>query len=178
MTEYQFTLKFAINCTGTNIDELVERLGEAGCTDALVGIGQPGRIGLDFTREAESASKALLSAFADVKRAIPEAELVEAAPDFVGLTEIATLLGFSRQNMRKLVVQTNSAFPPPVHEGTPTIWHLATVLAWLKNRGSHEIADDLCEVAQANRQFNLAKELRELDLEPTVQRDLRHLLAF
>lgn len=112
-----------------------------------------------------------------VKRAIPDAELVEAAPDFVGLRDIAKLLGFSRQNMRKLAVQANAVFPPPVHEGTPTIWHLATVLDWLKSRGNYAIEDSLWEVAKTNRQFNLAKELHELDLEPSVQRDLHRLLA-
>ena len=177
MTEYQFTLKFSLNSLEANIDELVERLGEAGCTDALVGIGQPGRIGLDFTREAKSASAAVQSALADVKRAIPNAELIEAAPDFVGLTDIAMLLGFSRQNMRKLAVQANSMFPPPVHEGMPTIWHLATVLDWLKSRGNYEIDDSLWEVAKTNRHFNLAKELHNLDLEPTIQRDLKRLLV-
>ncbi len=80
----------------------------------------------------KSASGAVQSALAGVKRAIPDAELVDAAPDFVGLTDIAKLLGYSRQNMRKLAVQANSVFPSPVHEGTPTIWHLATVLDWLK----------------------------------------------
>jgi hypothetical protein len=32
-------------------------------------------------------------------------------------------------------------------------------------------------VAKTNRQFNLAKELHNLDLEPTVQRDLKRLLV-
>ena len=177
MTEYQFTLKFSLNSAEANLDELVERLGEAGCTDSLVGLGQPGRIGLDFTREAMSAAVAVQSALADVRRAIPNAELVEAAPDFVGLTDIAQLLGFSRQNMRKLAVQMNSEFPPPVHEGTPTIWHLATVLDWLKSRGNYVIEDSLWEVAKTNRQFNLARELHDLDLEPAVQRNLQRLLV-
>ena len=177
MTEYQFTLKFALKNPDVNIDELIERLGEAGCTDSLVGIGQPGRIGLDFTREAKSALDAVLSAFSDVKRAIPDAILVEAAPDFVGLTDIANLLGFTRQNMRKLAIQESSVFPPPVHEGTPTIWHLATVLAGLKARGTYAIEDRLLEVANANRQFNLVKELQDLDIEPAIQQNMKRLLA-
>ena len=177
MTEYRFTLKFALKNPDANIDELIEHLGEAGCTDALVGIGQPGRIGLDFTRESKSAADAVLSAFADVKRAIPEAILVEAAPDFVGLTDMANLLGFTRQNMRKLAVQASSVFPPPVHEGTPTIWHLASVLAWLKARGTYAIDESLWEVAKATRQFNLAKEMQDLAIEPSIQRDMKRLLA-
>lgn len=177
MNEYQFTLKFALGDPEADIDELVERLGEAGCTDALVGIGQPGRIGLDFTRDANSASEAVLSALADVKRAIPDALLVEAAPDLVGLTDIAKLLGFTRQNMRKLVVQASSNFPPPVHEGTPTIWHLSTVLDWLKGRGTYEVEVCLAEVAKTNMQFNLAKELLAHDIEPAFQKNVRRLLT-
>lgn len=177
MTEYEFTLKFALKNPDANIDELVERLGEAGCTDALVGIGQPGRIGLDFTREAESAEAAVLSAMADVKKAIPDAMLVEAAPDLVGLTDIANLLGFSRQNMRKLAVQASLTFPPPVHEGNPTIWNLSTVLAWLKSRGTYEIADSLLEVAKANRQVNLAKAMQDTKIKPAIRQSMQRLLA-
>jgi hypothetical protein len=62
------------------VNDLVERLGEAGCDDALVGIGQPGRIALNFTREADSAQQAFISALEDVRRAIPDAELIEAKP--------------------------------------------------------------------------------------------------
>ena len=57
--------------------ELVERLGEAGCDDAMIGVGQPGRIALRFTREAESAKHAIVSALVDVKKAIPAAKLIE-----------------------------------------------------------------------------------------------------
>jgi hypothetical protein len=38
----------------------------------------------------------------------PGAELVEASPDFVGLTDVADLVGCSRQNIRKLML-THSA---------------------------------------------------------------------
>ncbi len=71
----------------------------AGCDDALVGVGQPGRIALDFTREARSASEAVLSAIKDVQRAIPGARLIEAGPDYVGLTEVAEMVGVTRQNI-------------------------------------------------------------------------------
>lgn len=77
MSEYQFALKFSIKSHATEIDAIVERLGQEGCTDALVGIGQKGLINLDFTREALSAIEAIESALADVKRAIPEAQLIE-----------------------------------------------------------------------------------------------------
>ncbi|WP_341352739.1 hypothetical protein [Phytopseudomonas dryadis] len=41
--EYTFTLKYQLADDVCNPDTLIERLGEAGCDDALVGIGQPGR---------------------------------------------------------------------------------------------------------------------------------------
>jgi hypothetical protein len=38
-----------------------------------------------------------------VKAVVPGARLVEAAPDFVGLTDVAQVLGLSRQNLHKLM---------------------------------------------------------------------------
>ena len=74
--EFRFTLRYSIAANGAE-DDLVERLAAAGCNDALIGIGQPGRIALEFTREAENALAALTSAMADVKRAIPSAQLID-----------------------------------------------------------------------------------------------------
>lgn len=49
--EYDFVLKFKLAEDSGDVNDLVERLRETGCDDAVVGIGQPGRIGLNFTRE-------------------------------------------------------------------------------------------------------------------------------
>jgi hypothetical protein len=76
--EYKFTLQYQVTAS-ENPNELVERLGASGCNDALVGLGQPGRIALEFTREADNASDAVSSAVADVRRAIPTAKLIEAS---------------------------------------------------------------------------------------------------
>ena len=80
--EYEFEMRFRLPVDDANAGDLVERLGEAGCDDALIGIGQLGRIALKFTREAESARRVIVSALEDVKKAIPEAKLIELAPDF------------------------------------------------------------------------------------------------
>lgn len=77
MTTYTFTLRFHLSIDDVNHDELIERLAEAGCTDALVGIGEPGCISFEFTRKAESLSDARESGIADVKRAIPTATLLD-----------------------------------------------------------------------------------------------------
>ncbi|MDN5872113.1 MAG: DNA-binding protein [Nitrococcus sp.] len=156
--EYTFTLKYRLAEHDSDRDTLVERLGEAGCDDALVGIGQSGRLALEFTRDAAAAEAAVRSALADVQRAVPTARLVEAAPDFVGLTDVAEIVGVSRQNMRKLMLTHPESFPAPVHEGSVSIWHLADVLEWLQGRGSYALAQEILEVAQVTMQVNVAKE--------------------
>ena len=160
--EYIFTLKYQLADDDRDPDTLVERLGEAGCDDALVGIGQPGRLALEFTREAESAEAAVRSALADVRRAAPSAKLIEVAPDLVGLTDVADIVGVSRQNMRKLMLAHPGSFPAPVHEGSASIWHLVDVLVWLQARGSYALTQGIVEVAQIALQVNVAKEKRRL----------------
>jgi len=160
--EYTFTLKYQLADDDRDPDALVERLGEAGCDDALIGIGQPGRLALEFTREADSADAAVRSALADVRSAVPSARLIEVAPDLVGLTDVADIVGVSRQNMRKLMLAHPGSFPAPVHEGSASIWHLADVLVWLQAKGSYSLAMDVLEVACVALQVNVAKEGRRL----------------
>ncbi|WP_295975425.1 DNA-binding protein [uncultured Xanthomonas sp.] len=160
--EYTFTLKYQLADDDRYPDVLVERLGEAGCDDALVGIGQPGRLALEFTREAADAEAAVRSALAAVRTAIPAAKLIEVAPDLVGLTDVADIVGVSRQNMRKLMLAHPGSFPAPVHEGNASIWHLADVLSWLQTKGSYSLAKDVLDVARVALQVNVAKESQRL----------------
>ncbi|GKS90944.1 DNA-binding protein [Acidovorax sp. SUPP2539] len=169
--EYTFTLKYQLADDDRDAEALVERLGEAGCDDALVGIGQPGRLALEFTREESSADAAVRSALADVRRAVPSAKLIEVAPDLVGLTDVADIVGVSRQNMRKLMLAHPSSFPTPVHEGSASIWHLADVLVWLQARGSYSLALDVLEVARVALQVNVAKEGRRLSRSASKELD-------
>ena len=108
--EYIFTLKYQLGSDVEDMDAVIERLGEAGCDDALAGIGLPGRLALEFTREAPSAEVAVGSALDDVRRALPDARLIEAAPDLVGLTDVAEIAGVSRQAMRKLMLAYPGSF--------------------------------------------------------------------
>ena len=155
--DYLFTLKYQLPEQERDLDALVERLGAAGCDDALVGIGLPGRLALAFNRGAQSGEAAMLSALQDVKRVIPTARLVEAAPDLVGLSDIAEFVGVSRQNMRKLMLAHPDSFPLAMHEGSTSLWHLVAVLEWLQSRGGYAIAPALLEVARATRQVNQAR---------------------
>ncbi|HZZ10732.1 MAG TPA: DNA-binding protein [Paraburkholderia sp.] len=173
--EYVFTLKYRLTSEDCDPDALVERLGEAGCDDATIGIGQPGRIALVFTREGESAWAALVSALEDVKRAVPGARLIEAGPDFVGLTDVAEVAGVSRQNMRKLMLSHPIDFPSPVHEGSASVWHLSDVLNWLSVRGGYDIGATVLEVARSAKQINQVKE--GLEVTPQLSRELEFLVA-
>ena len=128
MKEYEFTLKYRLADAAENPDQSIGALAKAGCEDALVGIGQHGRIALHFIRESETALDAISSAIEDIQQAIPDAKLVEATPDFVGVTDIANLFGVSRQYIRQLIQSKGASFPEPLHEGKPSLWHLTDIL--------------------------------------------------
>lgn len=94
--EFEFEMKFKLGAANADPDVLVERLGTAGCNDALVGIGIPGRIALSFTRDACSAKEAVVTALRDVTTAIPDAELIAVTSKFIGFTDLDELVALSR----------------------------------------------------------------------------------
>ncbi|WP_164281196.1 helix-turn-helix transcriptional regulator [Stenotrophomonas indicatrix] len=165
-TEFNFTLRYHLPDTSIDQGVLERRLLDAGCGDALPGIGSVARLALEFCREASNAAEAMRSALADVQRAVPSAELIEVSPDLVGLTDVADLLGMSRQNMRKLLLAHPQTFPAPVHEGSASIWHLADILSWMQARGSQKVSSELAELAAAALQINVAKEQERLVQHP------------
>lgn len=152
--EYEFTLKYRL-ADDEAPETLVERLGAAGCDDAVVGTGQPGRLALAFAREADSALAALQSALDDVRKVLPQAQLIEATPDLVGLTDVAQRVGVTRQNMRKLMLTHYRSFPAPVHDGGTALWHLADVLAWMQARGGYPVEQPVLELASAAMRVNI-----------------------
>ncbi len=77
--ECTFTLTYQLPSDDNDMDAIMDRLAEAGCDDALVGIGQPGRLALEFVREASSVHDTIEDAIEDVRRAVPNARLIEAA---------------------------------------------------------------------------------------------------
>lgn len=181
MNEYDFTLKFKLqtseadsNLSQSDPNDYVEQLYECGCDDALIGVGQKGCISLNFIREALSAFDAIASAITDVKKAIPQATLIEATPDFVGLTDTAKILGCTRQNIRNLIVKDAPRSPLPVYEGTPSIWHLADILIWLREDKTYAIDELLLDVAQTNMKFNIARGWQKV--EPALQENIKTLV--
>lgn len=175
MTPFEFTLKFTLPEGEPNAECYIEKLAMVGCDDALIGIDQPGRIALQFTRAANDASSAILSAIHDIKKAIPDAQLTEATPDLVGITDIAELLGFSRQNMRKLILNNSHNFPIPVHEGKSSIWHLAKVLKWFTEERQRPVDPTLLDTAYTTMQVNLTRERENID--PALQSRMAALIS-
>jgi hypothetical protein len=162
MNAYEFTLKFQLADPQADPDRYADELYGNGCDDAVIGVGRKGKIALQFMREAESANGAILSAIADVRKAIPDAKLTEASPDFVSISEVAVLLGCTRQNVR-ILIERGVNVPPAVHEGTSTLWHLADLLTWLKESKAYAIDPALLEVAQTTRLINSIKDFEALD---------------
>lgn len=77
--EFRFTLLFDID--DSLRDDGIERLGAARCTDVLALGGIPGRLALQFVREAVSLEEAKAGAMAEVLLAIPEAKQHVSADD-------------------------------------------------------------------------------------------------
>lgn len=162
MKAFEFTVKFALPNSTQDPQEYIEALAEAGCDDAMIGIGEKGRVALQFTREAHDAFSAVTSAIEDVIRAIPGAKLVESTPDLVGLTDIAELIGVSRQYLRKLEI-TKANFPQPVHCGKVSLWHLSSFLQWYEVAQQSHVDKKVKDIASVNMQINIAKEWTRLD---------------
>jgi hypothetical protein len=74
---FQFTLSLLVP---ELTDEILDRLFEAGCDDALPGTCQ-GVVFLDFTRDAASRDEAIQSALVDLKDAGFDAELATDGAD-------------------------------------------------------------------------------------------------
>ncbi len=159
MNTYDFELIFKLSNKQEDANIYLEKLFEVGCDDTIVSIGQLGIISLSFSRESENADEAIKSAISDILKAIPDAKLVEASPDIVSISDVASILGYSRQYVRKIFEKDISASSPlPIHIGNPSIWHLSEVLSWMfdiKKLKKEDIPNSLFEIANITKEVNL-----------------------
>ena len=106
--EFEFDLIFALPRKDLDQDAILDALFEAGCDDAVVGLGAPGLVGLAFTRSGESAGEVIAGAMEAALSALPEgAKLREVKPDLVSQGDVASRLRVSRQALQK------RELPPP-----------------------------------------------------------------
>lgn len=163
MATYDFSLTFTLPDGDAEAEQYLDALFEAGCDDALIGIGERGTIGLDFAREAESAEVAIHSAIANVQAAIPGAALLEASPDLVGVSDIAELVHCRRQNIQKYVA--SGAFPKPYHLGRSPMWHFLDVATWFAGRKVRtiQLSSEIVEMSKLTYKLNLEVQQRRFE---------------
>ncbi|KMJ45556.1 DNA-binding protein [Xenorhabdus khoisanae] len=155
---------FSLTLSGVTAETegLEDKLFENGCDDALICFY--GRyVYLEFDRESESFSKAILSAINDIESAGLNAKVVAVDAALVGLSDIARLTDMSRQaiSMLKDGVRGSGDFPAPIQriKGTSPLWRWSEVASWLADRG--KINAELSENAQVLDTINMVLQLRE-----------------
>lgn len=181
-SSFEFVLRFGVPCiedmTRYDASLMTDEL-----EDAFFGTSDDGLLEMNFDRNAVSAMTAIQSAIRDVSDVICDAELVEVAPDLVGLSEIARYLDCSRQYMAK-VRSTSNGFPHPAYSGNSSLlWHLCDVLDWLRDNKSYVVDPSLMAVSRAAASINsarVARRVAEQHLNSAVQSEgvlLNSLLA-
>ncbi len=106
--EFEFDLVFALPRKDLNQDAILDALFEAGCDDAVVGLGAQGLVGLAFTRGGEDAEAVIADTVKAAISALPVGtKLREVKPDLVSQGEVAARLQVSRQALQK------RDLPPP-----------------------------------------------------------------
>ncbi|NHZ34620.1 DNA-binding protein [Massilia rubra] len=163
--DFIFELSYRLSSDDDDQDDIVGRLVQEECTDALIGIGHPGRIAMEFCREADDVFTAMTSALAAVRRAIPTAQLIEVRPDLVSLDEMPEYAEVDPKHLRTLAFNNRETFPAPVHAGNATLWHLDDVLRWMIPRETYQVTRGTLEVASIARHLNLAIQVRRIEPE-------------
>ena len=107
-SEFEFDLIFMLPAPAPDEDALLDALHEAGCDDAVVGLGSRGSVGLAFIRAGRDPEAVIVEAIRQATVGLPEgAELREVRPDLVSLAEVAARLQVTRQALQK------RPMPPP-----------------------------------------------------------------
>jgi hypothetical protein len=131
MKNYVFTL--IASGLDPQADDFENRFFEAGCDDATIAF-QKGLIILEFARDADNFSHAIVSAFEDVQKAGAKVERFE--PDYlVSLSDIATRCNLSRSAVSLYCKgeRGDKAFPSPIARVTSDspLWDWVDVSRWL-----------------------------------------------
>jgi predicted DNA-binding transcriptional regulator AlpA len=156
-------------------EELEAGIYGAGCDDTLVGM-RSGIAFVDFDREAESLSAAIMSAIDDIKT-IQGVSILRIEPDdVVNMSEIAARLGQSRESIRKYInnERRSGGFPAPVSNvtGRSMRWRWNEVAKWLIANGKLPDNPTLREATLVSK-LNTALELRRMT---SSKKELREVL--
>jgi hypothetical protein len=150
---------------------------EAGCDDAT--FGEIDGVGYaDFSRAARSMFEAILSAIADIERALPVARVIRVEPDeLVSASDIAARLHRSRESVRLLIAGERGpgGFPAPVSHlrSRGRIWRWVEVSRW----AAEQLGADVLGIEDATfvAALNDTLDLRRLSPELAARGQLRSL---
>ena len=82
--EFEFDIVVSLPKGAGDEDAIMDALFEAGCDDAVVGLGASGLVGLGFTRGGQDAEVVISAAVKQVLSALPKgAQLREVKPEFI-----------------------------------------------------------------------------------------------
>ena len=105
---FEFDVVIALPKGFGDEESIMDALFDAGCDDAVVGLGASGLVGLGFTRAGDEAESVISHAVRQVLSALPQgSQLREVKPDLVSLADVAARLSVSRQALHK------RDMPPP-----------------------------------------------------------------
>lgn len=161
MALYHFTL--TLSGVTADTEGLEDALFAAGCSDALVCFYGTA-VYLEFDRESNSLSEAVLSAIANIESAPLGARVTSVDSTLVGLSDIAGLTGLSRQAVALLKegARGSRQFPGPVQrvKGNSPLWSWYSVVKWLVAEGRLDASSHLVSNARTLDCLNLALQLR------------------
>ena len=139
MSTWNFRL--TLEPTSVSVDEVFDKLQDAGCDDALFS-SRDQREFVTFARRAPTLEEAVLTAIADLEsvEGIKVAEIYDES--LVTFNEIAHRAGKSVESMAALLGQqrTGAAFPSPLtwDDDEPQEWQWSRVAEWFANElGEH-----------------------------------------
>ncbi|MGH2746552.1 MAG: helix-turn-helix transcriptional regulator [Actinomycetota bacterium] len=169
MSEYEFILVIDADLDD---DAVLDRLFEAGCDDATLGMSDGVGYG-EFHREAPNFRDALMSAIYDVEVGAHLRVLHVEPDDLVTMADIARRLNKSREYIRQLVLGRKGPgdFPPPVSHlhSRSSLWRWSDVASW-----AGQLDPEMQERARLTAGVNGFLEMRRARLEES---DAKELLA-
>ena len=160
-------------------DMYIDRLFEAGCSDAAIGRGD-GIQYVDFDREAASLDEAVLSAVRDVEHVDGVNVVRVADAGLVSMSDIASRIGRTRESVRLLITGARGpgGFPAPVTDPRSRyrLWRWSDVTHWLTTQlGEADFPDDRF-LTVLNASLELRRHRDELG--PANRNRLRALAGF
>jgi hypothetical protein len=107
VTEFEFDLVFDLPAGPVEEGQLLDVLFEAGCDDAVIGLGAPGLAALAFRREGDDAESVIMAAVAQVALVLGAGAQLREVPRTSSAADVAARLQVTRQALQK------RGMPPP-----------------------------------------------------------------